>query len=135
MDHKYTVRIDNVMPKDRIVMLEPRKLRDVRVDDVPDNSSAHIIRSITIGDKVISDVDNGGYNVQPVPVPNSLLRAADMIVYDMGINSTDRLLILGYTTSDVPKYNGANIFPKDPKSAGITKKKIISKPCKVIFMR
>jgi hypothetical protein len=132
IDQTYIVILDSVIPKSRIVRLVPRKFRDVRVDDVPDNSSALKIRSITIGDNVISDVDNGGYNVQPVPVPNSVLRDADMIVYDMGINSSDRLLILGYTISDVPKYSGINIFPIDPKSAGITKKKIISNPCKVI---
>jgi len=132
MDQTYTVILDNVIPKSRIVKLVPRKFKDVKVDDVPDNSKATMIRSITIGDKVISDVLSGGYNVQPVPVPNSVLRDVLIIAYDMGIKRTLRLLILGYVTSDVPKYIGTKIFPIDAKSVGITRKNIISNPCKVM---
>ena len=89
--------------------------------------------SIPIGDKLINDVLNGGYNVQPVPLPNSVFIDISITVYDKGIRMTDMLLTLGYATSDVPKYIGINIFPKVPYTAGITKKKIISKPCKVIL--
>jgi hypothetical protein len=106
----------------------------VSVDDVPDNSSAHIIRSITIGDNDCSAVDSGGYNVQPVAVPNSVLIDVIVVMYAVGIRITDILLTLGYVTSDAPRYNGSNIFPNVPKTAGITKKNIISNPCKVIVM-
>ena len=54
---------------------------DVSVDDVPDNSSAHIIRSITIGDNDCSVVDSGGYNVQPVDVPNSVFVDVIVVIY------------------------------------------------------
>ena len=110
------------------------KLREVRVDDVPDNSNPRIKTSTTIGDKLINDVLNRGYNVQPVPLPNSLFIAISTTVYDKGIRMTDMLLTLGYATSDVPKYIGINIFPRVPYAAGITKKKIISNPCKVIVI-
>jgi hypothetical protein len=89
--------------------------------------------STPTGDKLISDVLSGGYNVQPVPLPNSLFKDKSTKVYDSGITKTDILLTLGYATSGAPKYIGTKIFPKDPNNPGITKKKIISNPCKVIL--
>jgi hypothetical protein len=111
-----------------------RKLSDVRVDDVPDNSNPASIVSITIGDKLINDVLSGGYNVQPIPIPNSDVKDIRINAYDKGIRMTDMLLTLGYATSDIVKYIGPNIFPIDPYIPGITKKKIISNPCKVILI-
>jgi hypothetical protein len=90
------------------------KLSDVRVDDVPDNSNPASIVSTTIGDKLINDVLSGGYNVQPIPIPNSLFIDIRITVYDKGIRMTDMLLTLGYATSDAPKYIGTNRFPIDP---------------------
>jgi hypothetical protein len=89
--------------------------------------------STPTGDKLISDVLSGGYNVQPVPLPNSLFKDKSTKVYDSGITKTDILLILGYATSDDPKYIGTKVFPSPPNNPGITKKKIISNPCKVIL--
>jgi hypothetical protein len=89
--------------------------------------------SIPIGDKLISDVLSGGYNVQPVPLLNSLFKDKSTKVYDNGITKTDILLTLGYATSCVPMYIGMNVFPSPPINSGITKKKIISNPCKVIL--
>jgi hypothetical protein len=45
----------------------------------------------------------------------------------------DILLILGYVTSGAPKYIGIKTLPNPPSNPGITKKKIINKPCKVIL--
>jgi hypothetical protein len=90
--------------------------------------------STPTGDKLISDVLNGGYNVQPVPLlQNSLFKDKSTKVYDSGIIKTDILLTLGYATSDAPKYIGTKVFPSPPNNPGITKKKIISNPCKVIL--
>jgi len=89
--------------------------------------------SIPIGDKLISDVLSGGYNVQPIPLLNSLYKDKSTKVYDNGITKTDILLTLGYATSDAPKYIGTKVFPSPPNNPGITKKKIISNPCKVIL--
>ena len=47
------------------------KLIDVRHDDIPDNNNPYNNISIPIGDRLINDVLNGGYNVQPVPLLNS----------------------------------------------------------------
>ena len=47
------------------------KLIDVRHDDIPDNNNPYNKISIPIGDRLINDVLNGGYNVQPVPLLNS----------------------------------------------------------------
>jgi hypothetical protein len=92
-----------------------------------------MITSNSTGDKLINDVLSGGYNVQPVPLPNSLFIDKSIKVYDNGIIKTDILLILGYATSDAPSPKGINIFPRAPNNPGITKKKIISNPCKVIL--
>jgi hypothetical protein len=110
-----------------------KKLRDVRLEDIPDNNKPFIIRDIPKGDKFIKAVLNGGYNVQPTPLANSLFMVKSIKEYDNGIIKTDILLILGYVTSGAPKYKGIKIFPKLPNNPGITKKKIISKPCKVIL--
>ena len=48
------------------------KLIDVRHDDIPDNNNPYNKISIPIGDRLINDVLNGGYNVQPVPCVGSL---------------------------------------------------------------
>ena len=49
------------------------------------------------------------------------------------IITIDILLILGYVTSGAPKYIGINILPNPPNNPGITKKKIISNPWRVIL--
>jgi hypothetical protein len=91
--------------------------------------------AIPTGDKLISHVLSGGYNVQPVPLdPTSMLLANINEVYDSGIIKTEILLTLGYVTSDAPRTSGTKTLPNDPINAGITKKKIISNPCKVIVM-
>jgi hypothetical protein len=110
-----------------------KKLRDVRLEDTPDNNKPFIIKDIPKGDKFIKTVLNGGYNVQPTPLANSLFMVKSIKEYDNGTIKTDILLILGYVTSGAPKYKGTKIFPKLPNNPGITKKKIISKPCKVIL--
>jgi hypothetical protein len=40
------------------------KLIDVRHDDIPDNNNPYNKISIPIGDRLINDVLNGGYNVK-----------------------------------------------------------------------
>ena len=62
--------------------------------------------SIPILDNNVNQVLNGGYNVQPNPLPYSHIIDDINIVYDEGIIKTDILLILGYIISDAPKYMG-----------------------------
>jgi len=51
-----------------------QKLRDVRHEDIPEINNEKIIRPVLEGDKDMKEVDNGGYNVHPVPLPNSEIK-------------------------------------------------------------
>jgi hypothetical protein len=82
------------------------KLIAVKVDDIPEISKLYRIRSNPTLVKVIKDVLNGGYNVQPIPLAYSQIIDNINIIYDEGTIKTDILLILGYITSDAPKYIG-----------------------------
>ena len=100
---------------------------------MPDSTRPHRMTSTPTGDKLSPDVLSGGYNVQPVPMPYSPSRDSNTNRYDSGITRTDMLLTLGYATSGAPAYNTVCVFPSPPNSPGITKKKIISNPCRVIL--
>jgi len=76
------------------------------VVDTPENSKLYKIRSNPTLVNDNPDVLNGGYNVQPIPLPYSQIIDNSIIVYEEGIIKTDILLILGYITSDAPKYIG-----------------------------
>ena len=54
------------------------------------------------GDKVIKEVDNGGYNVHPVPPPNSEIKERIRKIYESNRIKIEKLLTLGYTTSGDP---------------------------------
>ena len=82
------------------------KLIDVKLVDIPESNKLYRVRSNPILVKVIKDVLNGGYNVQPIPLPYSHNMDNIIKVYEEGIISTDTRLILGYITSDAPKYIG-----------------------------
>ena len=82
------------------------KLIDVRHDDIPDNNNPYNKISIPIGDRLINDVLNGGYNVQPVPLLNSPVTDKIIKIYDNGNIKIDILFTLGYTTSGAPKNIG-----------------------------
>ena len=76
------------------------------VVDNPENSKLYKIRSNPTLVNDNPDVLNGGYNVQPIPLPYSQIRDNIIIRYEYGIIKTDIILILGYITSDAPKYIG-----------------------------
>jgi hypothetical protein len=82
------------------------KLIDVKLVDIPESSKLYRVRSIPILVRFIRDVLNGGYNVQPIPLAYSQIIDNINIIYDEGTIKTDILLILGYITSDAPKYIG-----------------------------
>jgi len=69
---------------------------------------------------------SGGYNVQPIPLLNSLNITMINNTYEKGITNKDILLTLGYPTSGDPFIIGMKIFPKHPNISNITNKKIIS---------
>jgi hypothetical protein len=74
----------------------------VRHEDTPDINNPKIIKDILEGDKDIKEVLNGGYNVHPVPPPNSETREKIMRKYERKRTEIEKLFILGYTTSGDP---------------------------------
>ena len=81
------------------------KLIDVRLD-TPANNNPYSKISIPIGDILIKDVHNGGYNAQHVPLLNLPVTDTIIKIYGNGIIAIHILFILGYTTSRAPKNIG-----------------------------
>ena len=79
-----------------------QKLRDVRHEDIPEINNEKIIRPVLEGDKDMKEVDNGGYNVHPVPLPNSEIKERIRKRYERKRINIEKLLTLGYTTSGDP---------------------------------
>jgi hypothetical protein len=50
------------------------KLIDVKLVDTPENNKLYRIRSIPTQVNIILDTLNGGYNVQPTPLPYSYIK-------------------------------------------------------------
>ena len=72
--------------------------------------------------------DNGGYTVQPVPTPISIIEDQTNNIKE-GINNQKLILFnLGKAISGAPIIKGKNQLPKPPTKAGITIKKIIITP-------
>ncbi len=46
----------------------------MRHEDIPDINNPKIKKAVLEGDKLIKEVLNGGYNVHPVPPPNSEMK-------------------------------------------------------------
>ena len=51
-----------------------QKLRDVRHEEIPEINNEKIREIVLEGDKDMKEVDKGGYNVHPVPPPNSEIK-------------------------------------------------------------
>jgi hypothetical protein len=74
----------------------------VRHEDTPDINNPKTIKDTLEGDKLIKEVLNGGYNVHPVPPPNSETRERITRKYEREKTKIERLFSLGYTTSGDP---------------------------------
>jgi len=74
----------------------------VRHEDIPEINKPNIIFPILDGDKLIKEVLNGGYNVHPVPPPNSDIKERIRNIYERKRIRIEKLLTLGYTTSGDP---------------------------------
>jgi hypothetical protein len=74
----------------------------VRHEDIPDINNPNIMKAILEGDKLIKEVLNGGYNVHPVPPPNSDIKESIMKRYERERIKIEKLFTLGYTTSGDP---------------------------------
>ena len=79
-----------------------QKLRDVRHEDIPEINNPKIRFPVLDGDKLMKEVLNGGYNVHPVPPPNSEIKERIRKRYESKRIKIEKLLTLGYTTSGDP---------------------------------
>ncbi len=68
----------------------------------PDINNPKIRFPVPEGDKLIKEVLNGGYNVHPVPPPNSETKERITKRYERERSKIEKLLTLGYTTSGDP---------------------------------
>ena len=57
------------------------------------------MKAVLEGDKLIKEVLNGGYNVHPVPPPNSEIKERIRKRYERERIKIEKLFTLGYTTS------------------------------------
>jgi hypothetical protein len=83
-----------------------KKFKLVRHEDIPDMSNPKTTKAVLEGDKLIKEVLKGGYNVHPVPPPNSVHKESITKRYETGRMRIDKLLTLGYTTSADPRKTG-----------------------------
>ena len=82
------------------------KFNEVKKLEIPDIARPTMIKSTLRGDKVINDVDSGGYSVHPVPAPNSVSSDNISIPKETGSSSKDILFIRGKDTSADPLNTG-----------------------------
>jgi len=78
------------------------KLRDVKDEDIPARPNPKIRIATLDGDKLMKEVLKGGYNVQPIPPPNSETKDRILIKYENKRIKIEKLFTLGYTTSGEP---------------------------------
>ena len=74
----------------------------MRHEDIPEINNPKIRFPVLEGDKLMKEVLNGGYNVHPVPPPNSENKERIMKRYETKRIKIEKLLTLGYTTSGDP---------------------------------
>ena len=71
-------------------------------EDIPEINNPNIRFPVLEGDKLINEVLKGGYNVHPVPPPNSEIKDKIRNRYERYRIIIEKLLTLGYTTSGDP---------------------------------
>jgi hypothetical protein len=71
----------------------------VRHEDIPETNNPNKRFPVLEGDKLMKEVLNGGYNVHPVPPPNSEIKERIRRRYERKRIKIEKLLTLGYTTS------------------------------------
>ena len=74
----------------------------MRHEDIPEINNPKIKKAVLEGDKLIKEVLNGGYNVHPVPPPNSDIKDNIIKRYERERIKIEKLFTLGYTTSGDP---------------------------------
>jgi len=74
----------------------------VRHEDIPETNNPKIRFPVLEGDKFMKEVLIGGYNVHPVPPPNSEINERIRKWHERKRIKMEKLLTLGYTTSEDP---------------------------------
>ena len=74
----------------------------MRDEDIPDINNPKIMKAVLEGDKLMKEVLNGGYNVHPVPPPNSEIKERIRKRFEIERIKNEKLFTLGYTTSPDP---------------------------------
>jgi hypothetical protein len=81
--------------KENMFTLKWNGNRDVRHEDIPEINNPKIRFPVLEGDKLMKEVLNGGYNVHPVPAPNSEINERIRRRYERNRIKIERLLTLG----------------------------------------
>ena len=74
----------------------------MRHEEIPEINNPKIRFPVLEGDKLKKEVLNGGYNVHPVPPPNSEIKERITKRYERKRIKIEKLFTLGYTTSGDP---------------------------------
>jgi hypothetical protein len=85
----------NVREYDLKFRIVTKKFKEVKAEEIPDINKPKIINPMEEGAKLMNDVLKGGYNVHPVPPPNSDTTESIKIKYDRNSNKIEKLFILG----------------------------------------
>lgn len=108
----------------RILLVVVIKLIAPRIDDTPAKCREKIARSTA---PPVWVAERGGYTVQPVPAPDSVIEEARSKKRAGGNNQNLILFNRGKAISGTPNIKGTNQFPNPPIITGMTIKKIITK--------
>jgi hypothetical protein len=114
----------------RIFKIVVIKLMAPKIEEAPAICNEKIVRS-TLGPLCAKKLDRGGYTVQPVPAPCSVILLLNINSREGGSSQNLKLFIRGKAISGADNIKGTNQLPKPPIRIGITKKKIIMKACLV----
>lgn len=109
-----------------MLMIVVMKLIAPRIEDAPAKCKEKIVRS-TEAPACARFPAKGGYTVQPVPAPASIIEDAISSKKEGGSNQKLMLFIRGKAISGDPIIKGTSQFPNPPIMMGITMKKIITK--------
>jgi len=94
--------LPNAKPLALIWKIVVKKFREDNKVEIPERASPRTITSMETGDRDIREVDNGGYNVQPAPPPNSAVVDNSTHPKEIGNRSNETELIRGKATSGAP---------------------------------
>lgn len=121
--------LEYVKPGALILKIVTIKFNDPKIDDIPVKCKANIAQSTDpLGENI---VDSGGYIVQPVPAPMSVIKLKDKYIKDIGNIQKLKLFNRGNAISVVPHIIGINQLPKPDIKIGITEKNIMTIACAV----